>query len=310
MVSGKKNVDYDMKHHPMDDLLRPQAAKRRSVRAWASDNAAPYVPPSLHEQSPAPDDIRNPFATPILADWEDLQPVDRRVYIAQRGAPLNGNTLPNTWPKVITLLVKQKYFTRDQFNAWGGIEVLKTRYESVRVRMRALFDAPEEPVEEEDITIRYSEGFDVYDLQPCATTKGIDAQPSSMSGTQDLGDEEVTSDYEDHHSASDNGQENAEAMPEECDIGGVKAVESRREDVYSMFEEYVDVEHHDQALPQGEPAEIRLSDESSLLASSDGQIGHNAHSEVKLSGVLKSIGQGSEGMKLWRHFIDVLLTIG
>jgi hypothetical protein len=89
-----------MKHHPMDDMLRPKAAAKRSVRFRRSSET--YLngtmvdkenPPAAKENSPAAKDVENPFNRPIRAEWEDFEPFDRRIYVLQKGAPVEGNTL-------------------------------------------------------------------------------------------------------------------------------------------------------------------------------------------------------------------------
>lgn len=305
MVNGKKHVDYDMKHHPMDDLLRPRAAKKRSVRAWASNSPSLNVLPLRKENLPMPDDLENAFAKPISEAWEELESLDRRVYIAQRGAPLKGNTLPLTWPKVVNILVKEKYLTREQFNAWGGVPALKERYENIRLRMRTLFDAPEEPMDERDFLIRKSEDFGVYDLEPssrkCLGARTISADgpgtDNTSHGGEDLEDGEEATESEDDHSAYDKSHESAEAMLNESDIEGIEIENLHRDDAYNMFNEYIDVEHDDQAVPQPETAEIHLSDDLSLHASSVAQDDPNVYNDQRSSSVAEPTDQKPEPNK-------------
>lgn len=161
---GGKPVDYDMKYHPMDDVLRPKAAAKRSV--WFKS----VSPTSLSEKtamasktwSIAKDDPKNPFTKPTVTDWKKLQAFDRRVYLLQKGSPINGNTLPLKWFKVVEALIEDGFFTREQLKAWGGVEALKSRYESVRKGIEGFFDAKPEPTNKMRWQIRHGEGFDVY----------------------------------------------------------------------------------------------------------------------------------------------------
>lgn len=278
MVHGTRNVDYDMKHHPMDDLLHPKAAKKRSIRAWASSassNTSLYDPVPTKDKAPMPKDLGDPFANPVLGPWEVLEPVDRRVYIVQKGAPSKGNTLPHTWPKVANLLVKEQYFTRQQFNTWGGIPALEERYETVRGHMMTLFGAAEEPMEEGDFALRYSEGFDVYDLQP-RVSKSDGTQPSSVDGS---GTDLIS--Y---------GSEDVE-VEDESEVEGITVHDMDRYDVYDMIQNYIDAVQDNQAISQPQTAEIRLSDELSLHTNSNGEDDHHAGKQRSVSGTVQPLDQ-------------------
>jgi len=286
MVNGYKNVNYDMKHHPMDDILRPEAAKKRSVRDWASSASAITAlnGPLRRGKSALPDDLENPLAKPILGEWGDLEPLDRRVYIMQRGAPSNGNNLPLKWPRVVSLLVKEQHFTREQLNTWGGIQAFEERYETVRVHMMALFGAPEEPLNGEDFVLRYSEGFDVYDRQPYAT-KGDSARPSSVDGvgtdrishrSEDVADEGLNTEAKDNHYANNESPWSAKGMTVESDIDGNETDDQTRHDLYGIIQDYIDDKHDDHAVSQPQTAEIRPSNEVSLHASSVAQDNQSA----------------------------------
>lgn len=322
MLNGKKNVDYDMKHHPMDDLLRPKAARKRSIRVWASSAASSSSlngAPLRKDKLSTPENLQNPFGKPILEAWEDLEPLDRRVYILQKGAPSKGNTLPHKWPKVVRLLVKEQYFTREQFNTWGGIQALEERYETIRIHMMTLFGALEEPMEDKEFVLRYSEGFDVYDQQPRAI-KGDGSQLSFVDdsgtdgishGSEGVAGEELTTEPEDNHYANDENLERAEGMTNESDIG-IESDALHRYDVYDMIQDYVDNEPDNRVMSQPQTAEIRLSDEVSLHASSIGQDDHSEDKQLSSSGTAEHAEQkpGLErGMALYGHFAVVGLII-
>ena len=163
---GEKAVDYDMKHHPMDDVLRPKAAAKRSV--WFKS----LSPPSLSQEAadaskPSPmanNDPENPFVKSIHDDWKKLQAFDRRVYLLQKGSPIHGNTLPLKWSKVVEVLIEDGFFTREQFKSWGGFEVLKSRYESTRLRIEGFFGAIPEPTNKMGWQVVHAEGFEVYGM--------------------------------------------------------------------------------------------------------------------------------------------------
>ncbi len=162
---GEKAVDYDMKHHPMDDVLRPKAAAKRSV--WFKSISPPTLSQKTSKASRAStiaqNDPKNPFTKPTMTDWKKLQAFDRRVYLLQKGSPINGNTLPLKWFKVVEALIDDDFFTREQFKAWGGVEALKVRYESTRKGIEGFFNAEPEPTSKMGWLVRHAEGFDVYD---------------------------------------------------------------------------------------------------------------------------------------------------
>lgn len=162
---GEKPVDYDMKHHPMDDILRPKAAAKRSV--WFNSVSPATVSEKTAKASKiwsiAKDDPKNPFTKPTMTDWKKLQAFDRRVYLLQKGSPINGNTLPLKWSKVIEALIEDGFFTCEQLKAWGGVGALKSRYESVRKGIEGFFGAKPEPTNKMGWQIRHAEDFDVYD---------------------------------------------------------------------------------------------------------------------------------------------------
>lgn len=296
MVNGSKKVDYDMKHHPMDDVLNPKAAKRRSVRIWASSNPSLIDVDLNDEKAPKPGDLGNPFSKPVQQDWEAFEPFDRRIYVAQKGAPLTSNTLPLTWRKVANMLVKERYFTEEQFNTRRGIEALKERYEMVRVCMRDMFEAPEEPSDEEGFQVRYAEGFEVYDLQPSATRcPGApvileeDAEMDNTSeGGEDVQDEGSATEVALNQSAVDDGPESDGTLPNESSFEESEIDDLHRDDVYKMLSDYFDDIHDDQAVSQPRTADIHLSDDPSVQAGLVGQVGqrdHDADEEQKASGV-------------------------
>lgn len=161
---GGKPVDYDMKHHPMDDVLRPKAAAKRSVwfKSISPTTLSQKVAKASKTTSIAKNDPKNPFTKPTVTDWKKLQAFDRRVYLLQKGSPINGNTLPLKWFKVVEALIEDGFFTREQLKAWGGVEALKSRYESVRKGIEEFFEAKPEPTNKMGWQVCHAEGFDVY----------------------------------------------------------------------------------------------------------------------------------------------------
>ena len=184
-IEGKKDVDYDMKHHPMDDTMRPKAAAKRSAAGSSTPStsgkrsskgtassgikSATATPQSVGnkasaKKTSAKKDLSTLLDKPLAESWSDLVPLDRRLFRLQEGAPSEGNTLPFKWSQVAKQLDQEGFLTRDQLKACGGFDALQERYERVRLHIQELFGAEDEPTEKKDLKVLYSEDFDVYDL--------------------------------------------------------------------------------------------------------------------------------------------------
>lgn len=189
-VEGARNVDYDMKHHPMDDIIRPKAAaKRAAVKSSSpgtirkgsnshsgSDGSKSKTAPLKTTSSrsterkttgnvtPAKHDLSTLLDKPLADAWSALTPLDRRIFRLQNGAPANGKTLPFKWPQLADQLDQEGLVTRAQLQACGGIEALAERYELVRLHVQDLFGAADEATDRAEFKTKYAEGFDVYDL--------------------------------------------------------------------------------------------------------------------------------------------------
>ena len=131
---------------------------RSAVLPYPSDPAA--ASPVLPNESAA-NARQNLAAQPVAASWRSLTDEDRSLYVLQQGAPSGGQTLPMRWPDVATAL---------QVNHGARIitSTIRSRYETVRQSVQNYFDAEPEPTKPDDITMRYAEGFDVYDYEPGA----------------------------------------------------------------------------------------------------------------------------------------------
>ena len=189
-IRGTRNVDYDMKHHPMDDAMRPKpAAKRAAVKfstASTTDTGSNKIPPGGGSKSktmalktttsksverkpavkniPAKRELSTLLDKPLAYAWSDLAPIDRRIFCLQAGAPAGGKTLPFKWPRLADQLDQEGLLTKVQLKACGGAKALLERYELVRLHVQGLFGAADEATDRTDFNILYAEGFDVYDL--------------------------------------------------------------------------------------------------------------------------------------------------
>lgn len=189
-VNGTRNVDYDMKHHPMDLAMRPKAAaKRAAVKSSTASTtdigsnklllsggsksktmALKTTTSKSVERKPAAKNIpaKRELSTlldkPLAYAWSDLAPIDRRIFCLQAGAPAGGKTLPFKWPRLADQLDQEGLLTKVQLKACGGAKALLERYELVRLHVQGLFGAADEATDRTDFNILYAEGFDVYDL--------------------------------------------------------------------------------------------------------------------------------------------------
>ena len=212
LCSGSKVPDYDMKHHPMDDHLRPNAMRKRAVArlhpalkhhsprllsiatspkysakvssksplnlslhsSEMSESSINSASPNLQTKNKASQAmygiskppgwslLNNIYAIENPLDWDDLQPIDHLMFLLQRGASAQGNTLPRTWSYVKQALFNEGLLTLDEVNSDEATEWLKARYESVRIGVQLFFKAKPEPTDKKDWSVRYTEGFDVY----------------------------------------------------------------------------------------------------------------------------------------------------
>ena len=173
-----KKRAYDMGHHPMDDVLKTKIRKRGAMKRslvkgssiqTSSERSSMWLDAVLLPctSSPAPPlEMRsvNPFTKPIPADWVNLEYFDRRVYLLQQGAPLHGETLSMPWLKVVENLVREGFFSKENFEAFGGMKALKSRYETVRLGVERFFGAKPEQTDKRDWPIMYMEDMKVFEL--------------------------------------------------------------------------------------------------------------------------------------------------
>lgn len=159
-TQSERTVNYDMRYHPIDDVLRSKY--RKSDSFWLKEVSI-SARASSSTGSPRID-FDNPLKKSISSDWRDLESFDRRVYILQKGAPLQGETLPVEWTKIIETLVMEGFFTQGEFKAVGGLTALTSRYETIRLAIQGFFRSAPESVDKRDWSIRYVEDLKVFGL--------------------------------------------------------------------------------------------------------------------------------------------------
>ena len=127
---------------------------------------------SIHSESemdvpvaPVWSNIQNPYLDRTSLEWAEIQDIDRRIYLLQRGAPLGSNASPEdpTYDSLKKLLFDEGAITFNVLSSREGTELLKARYESVRLGLQKFFDSGPEPVNKKDWILSKFEGFDVYD---------------------------------------------------------------------------------------------------------------------------------------------------
>ena len=188
------------RYHVMDSTLRPKAAAKRMkskmraatprntpsksassakthIKQLAKASPKSSMKGTIHPESesdnpdvsvaPAWSQLQNPYLNRSSLDWAEIQEMDRYMYLLQKGAPLHGDTLPQDWThKVVKkVLFDEGVITLDELNSREGTELLKLRYESVRLGVQNFFGSRPEPVKKKEWTLSKAEGFDVYDMK-------------------------------------------------------------------------------------------------------------------------------------------------
>lgn len=114
---------------------------------------------------PAWSQMQNPYLNRTSFNWAEVQHMDRCVYLLQKGAPLDGNIIPQEWNHVKKVLFDDGLVTPDELNSQEATKLLKSRYESVRLGLQSFFNSGPEPVDKHDWTLSKTESFDVYDTK-------------------------------------------------------------------------------------------------------------------------------------------------
>lgn len=140
--------------------LSSKSLTRRSVRD------EPELDGPNISVAPAWSQLQNPYLNRTSITWAEIAEMDRCVYLFQKGAPLDSKTLPQDWNLVVKkVLFDEGIITLDELNSQEGTELLKARYESVRLGLQNHFASRPEPVNQNDWTLSKTERFDVYDVK-------------------------------------------------------------------------------------------------------------------------------------------------
>ena len=184
----------------MDSTLRPKAAAKRmesrlksaasskvSIKSASSDKNSLEQPAksspklftrhSIHHMSavdgvdvpvtPVWSQLQNPYLNRVSLNWTEIREVDRRVYLLQKGAPIDSDTLPQDWTNETfkKVLFDEGIATLDKLDRRNNIQVLKDRYERVLLRLQNFFESEPEPRNKYCWTLSKTEGFDVYEMK-------------------------------------------------------------------------------------------------------------------------------------------------
>ena len=185
----------------MDSILRPKATAKRlksrlqsAVSRKTLRNLAPsrlvhteqlaYASPysltkrPVHHTSqledtgvlvaPSGPQLQNPYLNKLSLNWAELQEMDRDLYLLQKGAPPHGDTLPYDWTHAVVkkVLFGESVDPLDEVSSWDNTEILKARYESVRLGLQNFFNSKPEVVTKDRWTLSKIENFDVYNMKP------------------------------------------------------------------------------------------------------------------------------------------------
>ena len=116
---------------------------------------------------PAWPQLQNPYLNRVSLCWTEIHEMDRRVYLLQKGAPIDSDTLPQDWTNEIfeQVLSDEGTTTLDKLDRWNNVSPLIGRYESVRLGLQNFFESEPEPANKNDWTLSRTEGFDVYEMK-------------------------------------------------------------------------------------------------------------------------------------------------
>lgn len=116
--------------------------------------------------APSWSQLQNPYWNRTSLNWVEIQDLDRCVYLLQKGAPLHGKTIPQSWQRVKKALFDEALIILDELRSREGTELLKSRYESVRLGLQNFFNSKPEPIDKKDWTLFKQEKFGAYDMKP------------------------------------------------------------------------------------------------------------------------------------------------
>ena len=112
-------------------------------------------------------DLQSPYGGSKVLDWNSLPEIDRCIYLHQKGAPSDSNTLLVDWQEVKGRLFEEGLITFDHANSPEATCWVAVRYEHVRLALMSYFETREiEPINNEQWIVFHTEGLDVYDSRP------------------------------------------------------------------------------------------------------------------------------------------------
>ena len=99
-------------------------------------------------------------------DFNHLSNMELRLYILQRGAPPEGNTLPMSWDDVKQVLFEHGEITLDDLRSDEGTASVKALYKRICSGLQAFWACKAEPADKKEWTVLYVEDYDVFDKLP------------------------------------------------------------------------------------------------------------------------------------------------
>ncbi|MCJ1435598.1 hypothetical protein MMC27_004972 [Xylographa pallens] len=155
-------------------------ATKRVAKDPASRSAV--VRKNINSSTPGNGNLLDSF---IGTDFDNLCSMDRIFHNIQHGAPIDSVSLPHSWARVSDILINEGFFTKAQYNAWGGVTVLKRRYDAVRCVVQGEH-AESEKKDILDQALYWAEGMDVLDLVGSRTIYKHKGIPDYMKGVDEF----------------------------------------------------------------------------------------------------------------------------
>ncbi|MCJ1390917.1 hypothetical protein MMC18_003778 [Xylographa bjoerkii] len=178
---GKHRHPFNSSHQLPRSLRYSKTPSTKPV----AKNIASKTAVIKKKMNPSTPDDENLLKALIGVDFDGMCSMDRILHNIQHGAPIDSTPLPHSWAKVADVLIQEGFFTENQYKAWGGVTVLKRRYNGVRYAVQGK-SAELEPKNKKDQKLYWAEGMDVLDLVGSRTIyihKGI---PEYMKGIEEF----------------------------------------------------------------------------------------------------------------------------
>ena len=96
-------------------------------------------------------------------DFNELNSLERHLYLLQKGAPLDSEALPVAWSNVKQSLFDNGEIAFDELNDDDLTASIKDFYEDIRLKVAAFWNSKLEPLSNKDWTLRRMEHLDAFE---------------------------------------------------------------------------------------------------------------------------------------------------